>query len=258
MTDAPLAGCRVLVTRPPAQADALCAAIESAGGVAVRFPVLSIVGRAREAIEAELGDEPADIVVFVSVNAVRFGLPALAGSDALIAAIGPATAAALAEAGCETDIAPAAGFDSEALLSALAAIDVDGKRVLIVRGDGGRELLAGALQRRGADVRYLQVYQRERFRHDDGAIEDIGRRFAAGEIDVVTILSVETLRHLLALLPAAARERLRETPLVAPGDRVIQTACALVPGVPAIKAAGPRPADILNALIDWRHFGQSS
>jgi hypothetical protein len=49
-----------------------------------------------------------------------------------------------------------------------------------------------------------------------------------------------------------------ETPLVAPGDRVIKTIRTLVPGIPAIKAAGPRPADIVNALIDWRHSGQNA
>ena len=136
--------------------------------------------------------------------------------------------------------------------------DVQGKRILIVRGEDGRELLAETLRERGALVDYLPVYRRENYHHSEAAIEDIDRQFATGAIDVVSILSVETLRRLLQVLPTEARRRMLETPLVAPGDRVLKTVRTLVPGIPTIKAAGPRPADIVNALIDWRHSGQQS
>jgi uroporphyrinogen-III synthase len=258
VNDAPLAGCGVLVTRPPAQADGLCDAIESAGGTAIRFPVLSIAGRERREVEADLGDLYVDIVVFVSANAVTFGLPVLDDVDASFAAVGPATAAALSAAGRPPDIVPASGYDSEALLAEPALVDVKDKRILIVRGENGRELLADTLRDRGADVSYLPVYRRERYRHNEDAIADLERQLVAGTIDVVSVLSVETLEHLVELLPARALERLRETPLVAPGERVIIAAGKLVPGIPAIKAAGPRPADIVNALIDWRHSGQNA
>lgn len=258
MNDAPLAGCGILVTRPPAQADGLCEAIESAGGSAIRFPVLSIDGRDRQDIEADLGNLSPDVVVFVSANAVTFGLPVLDDIDALFAAVGPATAAALRAAGRPPDIVPASGYDSEALLAEPALTDVRDKRILIVRGENGRELLADTLRDRGAAVSYLPVYRRERYQHDVETIADLERRLLAGAVDVVSVLSVETFEHLVELLPARALERLRETPLVAPGERVIIAAGELVPGIPAIKAAGPRPADIVNALIDWRHSGQNA
>jgi uroporphyrinogen-III synthase len=255
VSDRPLAGCRVLVTRPPAQADGLCEAIESAGGTAIRFPVLSIVGRERGEIDADYGDLAPDVVVFVSANAVTYGLPVLHEVGAKFAAVGPATAAALSEAGRPPDIVPASGYDSESLLAEPAMTDVKGKRILIVRGQNGRERLAETLRDRGATVSYLAVYRRERFRHDDESVAAIVRQLLAGDIDVISVLSVETLEHLVELMPANARERLRETPLVAPGERVIIAAGTLVPGIPAIKAAGPRPANIVDALIDWRHSG---
>ena len=258
MNDAPLAGCGVLVTRPPAQADGLCEAIENAGGTAIRFPVLSIEGRTGGDIEADLGDFSPDIVVFVSANAVTFGLPVLDDIDASFAAVGPATAAALSAAGRPPHIVPISGYDSEALLAEPALVDVKDKRILIVRGENGRELLADTLRDRGATVGYLPVYRRKRYRPDAEAIADLERQLLEGAVDVVSVLSVETLEHLVELLPPLGRERLRETPLVAPGERVIIAAGKLVPGIPAIKAAGPRPADIVNALIDWRHSGQNA
>jgi uroporphyrinogen-III synthase len=225
----------------------------------VRFPVLEITGRTPESIAADLESLPRpDIIIFVSRNAVRYGLPAIGETGASVAAIGPSTAAALTIAGRHVDIVPASGFDSEALLAERALRDLRDRHVLIIRGKSGRELLAEELRQRGAEVSYLPVYQRERCQPDADSVVAISEAFRNGNIDAVTVLSVETLENLLALLPGDVHARLRETPLVAPGDRVIQTACALVPGIPAIQAAGPRAADMLNALIDWRHSGKHS
>ena len=57
MTDGPLSGVRVLVTRPAGQADELVAAIEAAGGEVIRFPVIKITGRGAETVAADLGDQ---------------------------------------------------------------------------------------------------------------------------------------------------------------------------------------------------------
>lgn len=259
MIDGPLAGCRILVTRPESQADELSHAIEAAGGEAVRFPVITVTARDRASVSDELAALPRpDIVIFISSNAVEHGLDLVTNSGAAIAAVGPATAAAIAARGIEVDICPHEGFDSEHLLAHPALQDVDGLAVTIVRGEGGRPLLGDTLRERGARVDYLPVYHREINRLPDAAIGQLDADWRDGRIDCVTVMSGETLASLLALLPAESRRRLRETPLVAPGDRVIKTARELVPGIPAIMASGPRTADMLNALIKWRQSGRDS
>ena len=77
-----------------------------------------------------------------------------------IAVIGPATAKAVAAAGRVVNIQPADGFDSEHLLAEERLQDVAGRRVRIIRGSDGRELLADELKRRGASIDYLSVYER--------------------------------------------------------------------------------------------------
>lgn len=257
MSGSSLAGLRVLVTRPTDRAGELVSLIENAGGEAVQFPVISISGRDPDLIASDLRDlPPPDIVVFVSRNAVEYGISAIRDSDALIAAIGPVTAGAIEDAGSRVDITPEGGFDSEHLLMHPELQDVAGKNVLIIRGESGRELLGDRLKKRGAQVDYLPVYRRE---INNVAADEIARLDDAwqnGRIDCVTVLSIETLEYLLQLLPPAALERLRQTPLVAPGARVIQTAMELVPGIPAILASGPQAVDMLNALKELRHSGQ--
>jgi len=250
MNAGPLAGMRVLVTRPDDQSGELAAAIEAAGGSAIRFPVIRIV--ARDA-SGDAGRMPApDVVIFVSRNAVLHGLDLVRDRGAAIAAVGPATATAIEAAGVRVDILPVGAFDSEHLLETPELQDVAGKTVVIVRGESGRELLADTLAARGASVHYLPVYRRERNDLPADRIGALADDLVASRIDAITIMSVETLEALLALLPDDARAALEETPLVAPGDRVIQTASELVPGMPAIRAAGPRAADIVNALVEWR------
>ena len=151
----PLDGVGVLVTRPQRQADGLVAAIESRGGVAIRFPVIEARPHPQADViaMAETLHIP-DIVIVVSANAVRFGLR-FAG-DAAIAAVGPATARSVENSGRQVDIRARDGFDSEQLLATPELQDVAGKVVRIIRGNGGRELLASTLRERGATVESLR------------------------------------------------------------------------------------------------------
>lgn len=249
MPKRPLAGCGVLVTRPAGQAGDLAAAIENAGGTAIRFPAIEIQGRAPAIVQQELAGLPApDIVFFASPNAVEFGLSA-AAPGALLAAIGPATAAALRAHGRSPDICSPTGHDSEALLEQPGLQDVGGRVVRIVRGDRGRELLASTLKRRGASVHYVSVYRRLPARHSGEELDALERLWRDGAVDLVTVMSVETLDNLLTALPPYCRDALPGTPLVTPSKRVIQTAADQVPAVRATLAPGPLPADMLRALI---------
>ena len=247
MADAPLAGVGVLVTRPAAQAGELVSAIEAAGGRSIAFPVIEIAPRDPQRIQADLsGHDDPDIVIFVSRNAVEHGL-AWSG-DAAIAAVGPATAAAIEAAARVVDIRPASGFDSESLLEEPALKDVRGKTVRIIRGNGGRELLATTLRERGANVDYLEVYARRMPAYTGPQIEAIERQLESGEIGAVVVMSVESFDNLLALLPESCRRALAKSRLVTPASRVIKEIKDRLPDCPATLADGPGADDIVRAI----------
>lgn len=258
MSEAALAEFGVLVTRPVGQAEELAQAIADAGGRAILFPVIDIVGKeVGEVANAFAALQRPDIIVFVSRNAATHGLAAIETGNARIAVVGPATGAAVEENGTHVHIIPEQGSDSEQLLVHPDLQDVDGKTITIVRGENGREKLAEVLRSRGATVNYLPVYQRRLHSPLATELEALEKSWQAGEIDCVTVMSVETLHNLLQLLPPACRELLVETPLVAPGTRVIQTAEESIPGVSTVLAPGPQAADIISALTELRQSGQN-
>lgn len=249
MIAAPLRPMTVLLTRPQHQAEALHDAITAAGGTAIRFPVMDIVPRAAAAIAADLRALPAaDIVIFVSPNAVQQGLQA-AAKGASVAAIGTSTAAALAAAGLENVLVPAQGFNSEALLAEDLLQQVAGKRVRIVRGQDGRELLGATLSARGARVDYLAVYARRRHEPEPAELEQLETAWRTGGIDYVLAMSVASLEFLLELLPTRCRQALPRSVLVTPSERVLKTAQELIPGMRALLAASPDAGDLVKVML---------
>jgi len=249
MVDTSLAGLGVLVTRPRRQADELVAAIQAHGGTAIRFPALVIEERTTAAIREDLAalDDP-DIVIFVSPNAVHCGLQ-YAG-DALIAAIGPSTAAAIEAVGRSVDIVSASGYNSEHLLAEPAFKEVGGKTVRIIRGQAGRKLLADTLRSRGANVSFLAVYERMMPEYSDGDIAALEAVLQEEAVDITTIMSAESLRNLVAILPQSCRDHLVETRLVTPAERVIKEALDLLPGIPTTLAQGPQVDDMIRAMLE--------
>ena len=244
MDDESLSDTCVLVTRPEKQAIELADAIGARGGEAIVFPCLDIVARHRDEIRRDAAAlAPADITVFISRNAVDFGHEY---ADGLVAAIGPTTAAALESTGTSVDIVPDAGFDTEHLLAAPAFADVAGKRIRIVRGSEGREMLAESLRAGGADVDYLPVYERRLPTYSAAEIEAVTRR--ADNIDAIIVLSVATLNNLERLLPDATLQRLSASRLVSAAPRVIKEALQRNPDRPTTLAAGPRLSDLLEAV----------
>jgi uroporphyrinogen-III synthase len=249
MIDRSLGGLGVLVTRPAHQATELMDAIAEAGGEPILFPAIEIVPRDKHVIEADAAilSEP-DIAIFVSANAVRYGLEYAA--EASVAVIGPATAAAVEAAGRVVDIRPAGGFDSEHLLIEPELESVDGNVVRIIRGTRGRELLGDSLRRRGAAVEYLAVYERRAPEIDAAATADIERRMMSGDVDAVTVMSVETLTNLVSILPEPCRERLGNALLVTPAQRVIIEAQDLFPGISTALADSTDAGDIVRAIAE--------
>lgn len=253
MSDATLKGFVVLVTRPEHQAGELVSAIESAGGEAIRFPVFDIepleAGDVNRRLET-LGS--ADITIFISTNAVNYGLPFVNGDETRIAAIGPRTKSVIEAAGRQVQIFPAQGFDSEHLLAEAELQDVAGKNIRIIRGDSGRELLADSLRERGATVEYLPVYRRLTRLYSPNLLSGLEHRWRDGQVNCVLAMSVDTLDKLLEILPAGCRELLETTPLVTPSTRVLQTASDRIPEAKILLAKSPNTDDMVRALVECR------
>ena len=248
MADRPLQDVGVLVTRPRTQATELVNAIEEQGGRAYCFPVMEIAPLDDNAVHKQTAEmQRPDVVIFVSRNAVEYGIEYADGGS--IAVIGPATAKAVEAAGRVVDIQPASGYDSEHLLEEAPLQDVAGKRVRIIRGTSGRELLAEELTGRGAIVDYLSVYERRLPDVGPESLADLEFRWRQGEINVITVMSVQSLINLAEILPAWCAAQLASTLLVTPSGRVLKEALDRHPASRPTLAPGPGADEMVRAII---------
>lgn len=222
-----LGGRGVLVTRPARQGEGLCRLIEAAGGRAIPFPTIEILPAANPDPARALLAKGWDLLIFVSVNAVEQALPLCPGGrlpgSGRLAAVGAATAAALAAAGRAPDLVPDGRFDSESLLVDPTLADMAGRRVLIVRGESGRPLLGDTLAARGARVAYAEVYRRVVPPQADA--DALLARWTR-DVQLVTATSGEVLDNLLSLVGTAGRGRLLATALVVVSERTASAARA--------------------------------
>lgn len=245
-------GTGVLVTRPRKQSGELIQALKHAGCKTFQLPVIEIVPFDPDVVMTEACTLPTpDIVIFVSQNAVLSGAAAvrrIASESTSIAAIGSATCSALLATGSEIHISPGDKFDSEQLLVHPQLQRVEGKQVLVVRGNSGRELLAETLTARGASVNYLATYERKTAAVDAQELKKLMAEWHNGAIQVVIVMSVDSLSSLLKILPADNHDLLRNTRLVTPSKRVIQTAAESLPGIDAVLADSPRAESLINAI----------
>ncbi|MCP3663472.1 MAG: uroporphyrinogen-III synthase [Gammaproteobacteria bacterium] len=215
-----LKGLSVLVTRAHHQADGLCRLIEDLGGCAIPFPAVEIT--AMTPSSSPLPIDQYDLVLFVSPNAVHYGsflLDDRSPDQSLVGAVGRATAEALGSAGVQADLVPTRRYDSEGMLALPELNRVSGRRVLIVRGDGGRALLGDTLEQRGAQVDYAEVYQRRCPLSDPSFL--LARRYPVGW---VTATSNGILDNLFTLLGERGKQLLKTTPLVVVSERMRQHA----------------------------------
>jgi uroporphyrinogen-III synthase len=237
----------VLVTRPAGQAARLCRLIADAGGRPIPFPTIEILPVTDPGPAKGLLAQRWDLLIFISRNAVQEALPLLPagrlpeGAD--LAAVGAATAAALAEAGRGPDLVPDGRFDSEGLLDHPRLREMRGRRVLIVRGEGGRPLLGDRLSARGAEVAYAQVYRRALPLAD---ASDLVARWA-NDVQLVTATSTEVLENLVTLVGGTGRRALLDTPLVVVSERTAGAAGSL--GFRRVEVAGSAAdEEVLAAL----------
>jgi uroporphyrinogen-III synthase len=223
-----LSGVTVVVTRPAHQADNLCQLIEAAGGMALRFPAIEIAPASDvQKCRSQLADlSQFDLAIFISANAVNATfemMPASAWpSAATIAAVGKATAQALSSHGQTASHIASEPFNSEALLSLSELQSLDGKRILIFRGNGGRELLREKLCERGAKVEYIECYQRVRPTTDTQQLYASWDQKQTPHIIVVT--SNQGLHNLLQMIDETHRPALLGSLLVVISQRTARLA----------------------------------
>ena len=195
----------MLVTRPVYQAGQLMDLIQSAGGLAYDFPTLEIKpannSLALQETIKTLAD--CDFVFFISPNAVVHGLEAISESigdlpkTIKLAAIGAGTEAALNTAGYQCQLAPEEHFNSESLLALPALQDVKNKRIVIFRGNGGRNKLRDELRKRGAHVTYAECYERVIPGASPAALIDMLRNH---NINIISLTSADAARNLVTML----------------------------------------------------------
>jgi uroporphyrinogen III methyltransferase/synthase len=208
----PLHGRTVVVTRARAQASGLAATLRDLGAEVLELPAIRIEPQldSAEVREAASAIGLYELVCLTSPNGVhllfeaieRAGLDARALAGVTVAAIGPGTSRALAEHGVLADVVPER-FVAEALVEALAGVEVEGQRVLVARAAEARDVLPDALRERGAEVDVVALYETVREQPDAEVIE------AAQAADYVTFTSSSTVTNLTAALgdrfPGAAR-----------------------------------------------------
>ncbi|UVW30186.1 uroporphyrinogen-III synthase [Massilia sp. H6] len=249
----------VVITRPRAQAAALAQAVTGIGRTPVVLPLLEIAPlpdqSALRAALAHLADYA--LVAFVSPNAIDAAFAHLAGWPAAvpIGVVGEGSRAALARHGvaadrvtiyCPPDPAQA---DSEHLLASLDLTRFSGRRVLIVRGESGRELMADTLRAAGAEVATVAAYRRSLPLLDAALARQLSALLAAPNDWIIT--SSEALRGLAALVreldPGTGLTRLQQQHLVVPHARIAETARAL--GCQQVTLTGSGDARIVSALL---------
>ncbi|MHB1514881.1 MAG: uroporphyrinogen-III synthase [Acidiferrobacteraceae bacterium] len=259
----PLSGLGVLVTRPSHQAAGLVALIEQAGGKTFCFPAIEILDPVDNRALVALIDriEEFDLAVFISANAVNKALNVVHARRGRLppglglACIGRQSAKELARFGYEGALAPAGGrFDSESLLALPGMQYMAGKRIVIFRGDGGREVLGNFLSDRGAVVEYAECYRRVRPQTE---VASLLKSWARNEIHVVTLTSVEGLRNLHDLLGKLGQQWLARTPAVVLSDRIRETARELGIRAEVRVATEMTDAGLLDALKEWRRDQKS-
>ncbi|WP_237059129.1 uroporphyrinogen-III synthase [Microbulbifer sediminum] len=216
---------RVLTTRPTHQSGDWCAQLSAAGATVDTIPMLAIepveAGPAHQRIKDQILDfDQVEHAIFVSRNAVRLAFdwldsywPQLPVGPSYYA-IGAATARDLEQHGVSCSSA-GGGMDSESLLALPSLQQVDGQRVLVFRGAGGRTLIGDTLRERGARVDYCELYHRTLPTTATAQLADYRHR-----PDAITVHSGETLDNLAHCIRASGREALYQVALVCPSARV--------------------------------------
>lgn len=247
----------IAITRPVDQAKKLSAMISDSGGVPISFSLIDIVplknyNLFNSTINAL---ESYDWAIFISSNAVQNGMLRVLNRfnplppQLKFAAIGPATAAKLTQMGASSVLIPKHRFDSESLLSLPEMQTIQGKKVMIFRGIGGREVLADTLKARGAQVTFAECYQRVNPQSDCQLLEQLWQN---KQCHAIVITSSEAMRHLLEMTNKGSDTWIRNIAICVNHARIAEEASKLGLHVNIAEAPGDEAmlACLQQALSD--------
>ncbi|MGY3941986.1 uroporphyrinogen-III synthase [Aeromonas tecta] len=238
-----------LVVRPARQADELVQLLRRSGHHPLCCPLLETrAGSELHQLPQLLAK--ADVVIAVSMHAVNFAHHFLLQTGLTwphidYFAVGQASADAFAEVGIQAQSPEDPRSEGLLLLPALQKLT--GKRVLILRGNGGRDLIARTLASRGALVHYCATYERHYPELDGNALT---HHWQAAGLDSLLITSGELLQRLLELVPSQQQPWLYDRLLVVPSPRVAEQAEAA--GFTRIVIAQGASNQALTAALELR------
>lgn len=254
-----LSGQRVLITRPAHQQPPLIAGLQAHGATTISLPLLAITAPSRgdqaDVLRRQLlALDSYELLVFISSNAVREGCKAIddywpqfpVGLDLL--AIGPSTAALAEKLTGQRVRSAAGGMTSEDLLELDSFTNIEGRRIGIFRGEGGRDFLAQQLRKRGAQVDYFDVYRRVELNYEDTQVREA---LIESEPTLLTAMSGQTLlalRGLIDQLSEPQADKLLILPVIVPSQRVRDLAAEMGFENP-IAAPGADLDSLLQALV---------
>jgi len=251
-----LQGQLILNTRPAHQQAELTSLLQQEGARILSFPVIDIAPIESTLIRQRLTQQISsyDILLFVSRNAVDGAFRYLDSSrlkpGIRFGVIGTATRVALAEqiANLDSCLLAAAPYSSETLLDADVLQQVEGKRVLIMRGQEGRSLLGDELVVRGAEVEYCEVYRRQL---PSCNVTDFNHLVANAFPTLVILTSNTGMQNLIELVEAEAAGRLRQIPWLLISERMRESAVKLGHNAPIIIAHSASDKGIQQAICAW-------
>jgi uroporphyrinogen-III synthase len=227
MPESPRPG--VLVTRPAGRAEALLAALELRGYRCLHQPMLSLeplVELSPAQRELLLNADRYQHIIFVSLTAIELGMDWLEHYWPQLPvglkwyAVGRSSARRLGEFGVEPQL-PETEMTSEGLLQLPSLLHCAGERVLLVRGEGGRTLLARTLEERGARVDQLALYRRWSTSLAPG---ELYRDMVGADVQVILLSSADGLASLLDLLTPEETNNVTRMVILVPSSRVAQSA----------------------------------
>jgi len=251
-----LQGQLILNTRPTHQQAELTSLLQQEGAQILSFPVIDIVPIESSLIRQRLAQQISsyDILLFVSRNAVDGAFRYLDRSrlkpGVRFGVIGTATRIALAEQidNLDSCLLAAAPYNSDTLLEVDVLQKVEGKRVLILRGQQGRSLLGDELVVRGAEVDYCEVYRRQLPSCD---VTDFDHLVANAFPTLVILTSNAGMQNLIELVDAVTAERLRRIPWLLISERMRESAVKLGHNAPIIIAHSASDKGIQQAICAW-------
>lgn len=249
-----LAGKSIVVTRPMMQAQNILELLEARQATVIHFPVISIsiTDHIETAQRCFSKLSKYQMIIFISANAVHYAMSiaqelGINFNCSTLAAVGPATKAALENYGQKVAIVPKAGFTSEALLNDPELQNIAEKNILIVRGQGGREYLRETLTTRNARVDYAEVYQRQL--PSDRNSMDLCQ--LSMHDTAILIYSVDSVQNLWSLCTLAEQECLTKMTIIAGSQRIAEAASRVGFAKNTIIAENPSDGAMLAALSSW-------